>query len=193
MYRYLEKEEHKDAWINGGLIPLSLASSYLSQERSGIFTPDELLQQSLKNAPAQIIEHVFGTSVNNARLEIHGASIIVDGIKFNNVRLTRQLEDSLVICLSTKLDKKIAERLGKKACVEIINVERLNKEISKQLGVNGMPGTCHYTIFDDRNHFLKSVLDCWQEEYRVVWTGIEKSVWVKLPKGIAKDVTNSIL
>lgn len=188
MYLYLKKEEFKDTWLNGGIIPLKLASTYLSEERSEIYTPDELLQQSLRNVPAHVIEQIFGKSVNNAKLEIHGGSISLNGLTFNNVHLKRHLEDSLILCLSTKLDKQIADRLGKKACVEIINLDKLNREISSQIGVTGIANKCDYTIFDDRNHFLKSVLDSWQEEFRIVWKGVEKSVEVKIPKGVTRDV-----
>jgi len=40
-YLYLTKVEWVDAWINGGEIPIALASTYFRKERDGIYTPDE--------------------------------------------------------------------------------------------------------------------------------------------------------
>ena len=40
---YLENEVYSNTWINGGKIPIKLASSYKSEERKANFTPDENL------------------------------------------------------------------------------------------------------------------------------------------------------
>lgn len=189
LYRYLKELEHANAYINGGNIPLFPARSYLAEERTGIFTPDEVLQQSLTNAPIEAI-NALGKISGDARVRMFGATITVGDYTFKDVNYYRGTEDSLVLCFATKMDKSLAEKLGKTVCVEISEIDFLVNEISKQLGVQGESGHCTYTNSVDRNHFLKSTQDSWQEEYRIVWRGIKEQTIVKIPSGIGKDVTS---
>lgn len=189
LYRYLIKAEHADAYINGGEIPLFPAGSYLSEERKGIFTPDEVLQQSLTNAPIEAI-NALGQISGDASITISGCNITIGNNTFKNVNYFRGTEDSLVLCFATKLDRNLAEKFGKTVCVEILEVELLIFEISKQLGIQPESGHCTYTDKADRNHFLKSTEDSWQEEYRIVWKGMKEKIVVKIPAGTGKDVTS---
>jgi hypothetical protein len=191
LYRYLTKLEYAQVYINGGEIPIFPARSYLADERSGIFTPDEVLQQNLVNAPIEAI-HALGKISGYARIKFTNCSMTFADSNFTNVHYNRNEEDSLILCFATKLDKKLAEKLEKCICVEILNIDLLISEITKQLGVQPESGHCAYTEFDDRNHFLKSIEDSWQEEYRIVWKGLKDKVVVSIPSGIGKDVTDQL-
>ena len=191
LYLYLEKIEFVSSWTEGGEIPLNLASKYKSDERIGIFTPDEVLQQHLENAPIEAI-NALGKISGDARVRMFNVTIQVGANQYKNVNYYRGTEDALILCLSTKLDKNLAKKLNKTACIEITDLKKLIHEFSKQIGVTGISGLCEYTLTDNRNHFLKSVLDSWQEEFRIVWKGIRDSKMVKVPKGIAKDITEKI-
>jgi len=46
---------------------------------------------------------------------------------------------------------------------------------------------CEYTDSHQRNHFLKSAKDKWQDEFRVFWKG-NKMRMVKIPAGTAELV-----
>ena len=187
LYRYLAKPEYVDAYINGGNIPLFSARNYLATERSGIFTPDEVLQQSFINAPIEAMNALVQAS-GDARVQIVAKNVIIGNSTYKNVRYYRSTEDSLILCFATKLDKNLAEKLGKTVCVEILKVDLLISEISKQLGVQAESGNCTYTETADRNHFLKSIQDSWQEEYRIVWRGLKEKAIVSIPAGIGKEV-----
>jgi hypothetical protein len=41
MFLYLNEVSYANAWTTGGVVPLSLASKYHSEERAGTMTPDE--------------------------------------------------------------------------------------------------------------------------------------------------------
>lgn len=193
LYLYLEKNEYVSTWANGGIVPLKLASTYHSEERNGIYTPDELLQRYIKGTSLEVVEQLFGKQGKGGSTELNIGTIIMNNqIVGRNVKYLSKLEDSLILFLSTKLDKKIAERMNKSACVEITNINKLISTITKQIGVTAIAKKCDYTLFENRNHFLKSVLDCWQEEYRIVWKNIKKSIEVQIPKGCAKDISHLI-
>ncbi len=81
LYRYLTKSEHADAYIDGGSIPVFPARNYLATERSGIFTPAEILQQSLIYAPIEAI-NALGKISGDARVRIFGGDVIVGGIRY---------------------------------------------------------------------------------------------------------------
>lgn len=191
LYRYLTKLEHAEAYINGGEIPLFPARNYLADERSGIFTPDEVLQQSLTNAPIEAI-NALGVIKDDATVRILGGDVIVGNSHYKNVHYYRGTEDSLILCFATKLDKNLASKLGKAVCVEILDIDILAIAISKQLGVQAESGNCAYTETADRNHFLKSTEDSWQEEYRMVWRGLKEKTFVTIPPGIGKNISHQL-
>ena len=186
-YLYLTEVEWAEAWINGGLIPISLASSYLHHQRDGIRTPDENL---VHESPVDLksldpfIHIADGASVK--RLTITNSTF--NGQKIPDiVNANYYSEDGLILSFCNSYSEDIARRLGKKACVKITNLEKLRKTIGKQLGCKGVMKECEYTDDHQRNHFLKSTEDSWQDEYRIFWKYPKNKV-VEIPKGIAEFV-----
>jgi hypothetical protein len=166
-FLYLTEPEWTRAWIDGGEIPINLASAYLSDSRDGIMTPDEnLVHESAVPIPS-LRQHGFHfanvknlTFTNNysngARLpDLHNANYYS--------------EDGLILSFCNHFHVSTAERLGKRACVKIINIDRTRKKLDKQLGRKGIMKSCEYTESHQRNHFLKSTEDQWQDEYRIFW------------------------
>lgn len=181
-YLYLSQAFHVENWVNGGEVPLFLASSYRSQERQGIFTPDE---NYVCNIPADLRGMGSNVSFRNdkiSRLTIDGEVVATNLVNFN-----RYEEDGAVLCLANRLSKGISRKLNKVACVEIQDVEELKNIIDETVGVRGEMGECNYTDTYERNHFLKSVSDAWQDEYRLFWK-VKEDIKVTLPKGIAKFI-----
>lgn len=186
-YLYLTEVEWADAWVNGGDIPIALASSYLSDNREGIYTPDENL---IHDSPVDLKglspflhiadgAQVKGLTMTNNTFNGRKIPDVVNASYFN--------EDGLILSLCNEFSPDIADRMEKKCCVKIINVEKLRKVIDKQLGCKGRMNDCLYTNNHERNHFLKSIDDSWQKEYRLFWRSLE-SKWVKLPAGMAEFV-----
>ncbi len=183
-FLYLEKEEFAETWVNGGDVPLRLASSSLSDLRVGTKTPDEgLIHEStwdfrqfgnmfdeLKNVSFR------GTSINGTQLP-------------DNIGANYHSDDGLILSLSNVHSDDICQRLGKTVCVRIDDVVALKSALDSQLGVESWVGDCKYTSDHQRNHFLKSTEDSWQQEYRLFWPVIEKPErWVKIPAGLASKV-----
>jgi hypothetical protein len=183
-YLYLTKVKWADTWINGGEIPIYLASTYLHNQREGTLTPDEnLVHESPVNlksfSPTMHIEDGKNLNFKNCSF---GGQIIPDIVNANYYT-----EDGLILSFCNRFSKDIAKGLGKKACVKITNLEKLKSEIDKQLGVEGVNKECEYTYDHQRNHFLKSKEDSWQEEYRIFWK-YPKGTVVKILVGIAEFV-----
>lgn len=188
-YLYLNKAEWIKTWIEGGKIPLALASKYLSDSRSTTFTPDENI---IHESPIDLTSlkpliafsnggGVKGLTITETYLNGRRMPDIIDANYYK--------EDGLVLCFSNCVNKNIAIRLGKyeQACVEINDIESLKVLIDKQLGVVGQMNRCEYTNDHRRNHFLKSKEDAWQDEYRFFWPALEER-WVKIPCGIGREL-----
>lgn len=90
--------------------------------------------------------------------------------------------------LCNSKSSEIARRLEKLACVKIPDTDRLKSIIDKQLGVEGIAKPCEYTSGYERDHFLKSVADGWQDEFRIFWPYGRGPVTVDLPTGIAEKI-----
>ncbi|MGE0497725.1 MAG: hypothetical protein AB7I35_15555 [Ramlibacter sp.] len=185
-YLYLARIEWAETWIGGGPIPISLASTYRSIERGGTQTPDENL---IHNSPVDI------------------ASLRHSGFRFENVRgLTfvgnisngrmlpsfynadYYMDDGLILSFSNVCNAEVCKRLGKVICVELLDVERLKAHLDNELGVVGTAKDCRYTADHQRNHFLKSIEDEWQQEFRLFWP-IKESRTVVLPHGFARHAS----
>jgi len=188
LFLYLTKKQWVDAWINGGEIPISLASSYLSPIRSGTKTPDENLINDMNIDIQQLLPLISigeGGGLRNANFQnnfVNGrlSPEVQDGNYFH--------EDGLILSFSLQQSREIAVRMGKGSCVKIQDINHLKLCVDNQLGINGTLRVCEYTDGPNRNHFLKSVADSWQQELRIFWSGsIEKSV--VLPSGIAKLIS----
>ncbi|CAG36444.1 unknown protein [Desulfotalea psychrophila LSv54] len=185
-FLYLTEVEWADTWVNGGGIPILLASSYLSEKREGIFTPDEnLIHKSSFPIPELRqfgihIEGVQGLNMSNNSF---------NGRKMPELRNASYYhEDGLILSFCDVFSVEIARKMGKKVCVKIFNIENLGKVIDKQVGSKGIMRNCKYTYDHQRNHFLKSKEDEWQREYRLFWKK-EDSVRVEIPTGTAELVT----
>lgn len=183
-YLYLTKPEWVFPWIRGGVVPLFQASTYLSDERDGVMTPDEnLIDTSTHDIKS------FGGLIE----VVGGATVTFTGSSFNGayypetMMFHRRNEDGLVLCFANSKSAELAKRLGKRACVEISDVERLKRHIDTQVGTVGIMGACEYTDGHNRNHFLKSSLDSWQDEFRIFWPKA-KSMQVSIPSGIGVEV-----
>lgn len=182
-YLYLTELSWVEPWVNGGVVPLKCASSYKSIERHGIFTPDENL---IDTSTHDINQFASVISIENSSVTFFGGEI--NGIKLPNVmKIDRKTEDGLVLCLANRRSNYIAKRLGKKACVKIFNIYELKDMLDEKIGVCSLMDKCEYTKTHLRNHFLKSELDSWQEEYRIFWPGVEAAE-VKIKRDMAMQI-----
>jgi len=185
-YLYLTKKEWCLNWLNGGEIPINLASHYKSSERSGIMTPDEnRIHESTKDLnKLKLFKFTDNASIPKFTIK----NMEIDGVKVPDIIDARyELEDGLILSFCNKISKDIALRLNKKACVKILDVNKLKQIIDTQLGLIGDMGSCIYTNSYTRNHFTKSQDDAWQSEYRLFWKH-NKNENVILPKGLAEAV-----
>lgn len=183
-YLYLTKVEWTEAWISGGKIPISLASTYLSQDRSGTKTPDE---NFVYDSPVDLKIFRPGINVPDAA-NVRGLTITRS--YYNGARLPEVInanhyrEDGLILSFCNEFSDEIASRLGKSACIKILDVEKLRRKIDKQLGCRGEMNDCLYTPGHQRGHFLKHIDDSWQREFRIFWRTLNEK-WVTVPKDTA--------
>jgi hypothetical protein len=181
-YLYLTEQSWADTWVNGGRVPLSLASTYKSLEREGTNTPDETLMVKTNRDPRDIPSVFFSENLQFKNLNFHGN--VAFGVAAPNVTGDRFIDDGIILSLSNVKSSAICQRLHKATCVRILDFQNLKTTIDSQLGVEGMALSCKYTKGHNRNHFLKSTMDKWQKEFRIFWR-YRTPVWVELPPGIA--------
>lgn len=188
VYLYLEKEEWAEVWVNGGEIPINLASAYRSDERTGTMTPDEnLIHESNVDLMSLSPMIHFGKNANIKNLSILNSSIngkLIPDI--SNAHYYR--EDGLILSFCNHLSPETAHKFGKAICVEILDIRKTKREIDEQLGVTGNMKKCSYTDDHQRNHFLKHKDDSWQDEFRIFWKSQRGRTWVNIPSGTAKIV-----
>lgn len=179
-YLYLTEYSWVSPWINGGEVPLSCASAYKSVERAGVYTPDENL---IDNSTHDINQFGSAFLIENSTVNFYGGS--VNGKPLPDfMRIERRTEDGLVLCLANRRSNYIAKKLGKKACVKILDVEALKSCLDAQIGVESLMAPCKYTSDHSRGHFLKSSLDSWQDEFRIFWPNT-MACKVNIPPNIA--------
>lgn len=184
-YLYLSKVEYADAWINGGRVPLSLARKYLRQERGGIYTPDE---NRLLDANADIGLMPPGLDIRGVKA-VWSIGNLYNGAKLPDIQAINGYQEALIHCMSNDVDADAAGRMGKVACVRIRSIERLKAVLDAEVGAESRAGRCIYTDEQRQiDHFVKSLHDRWQNEYRLVWPGITEAREVDLPSGIAEPV-----
>jgi hypothetical protein len=188
VYLYLNELEHAKTWVGGGKIPINPASYYKRMERGGVFTPDEnLIHQAemdmmslgpgIRLDPDGIYKDISFTDCD------FGAGPV--NIKSGNY----YPENGLLLSFSTALSQKIMDGFKtKKICVRINDIEKLKKLLDRRLGLHSKSGKCSYTTGHERNHFLKSHHDSWQQEYRLFWTCEPEVRWVRLPASMAEVV-----
>ncbi len=184
-YLYLTKKDWVSTWVNGGVVPIIPASTYLSNDRNGTMTPDE---NRIHESPVDV--------TTLPAIDIKGASIknltytgnVINGVKAPEVVDAQYyIEDGIILSFCNKKSKQIAKDLEKEACVKILDIEYLKSIIDEQLGIEGISGDCEYTEDHNRNHFLKSTHDSWQSEYRMFWP-ITEAQEVTIPKGLSKSI-----
>ncbi|EEO5398410.1 hypothetical protein N4T24_002508 [Salmonella enterica] len=180
-YLYLTHHGWVEPWVSGGKVPLSQASSYLSEARDKIYTPDENIIDNSTHSKNQFPS----LRIEGACRDVKIGEIIIDNkVVASNVSFDIRYEDGLVLCLANRRSNYIAKRLGKVACVRILDVNRLKKVLDEQIGLVSEAGECKYTKYHLRNHFLKSHLDSWQDEFRLFWKNANAQE-VVIPPGIA--------
>lgn len=179
-YLYLTDPDWANAWVSGGTVPFYQASRYKSDERKGTMTPDENLIDS-STFDIKPLSPAINIKGNVRGLQFYDC--LVDGSSLNGT-VDRHYEDGLVICTATKRSRYIAKRLEKKACVRILDIDKLKRLVEAITGVTCLAGLCEYTASHERHHFLKSTYDDWQREYRLFWPGVNE-VEVVLPPGMA--------
>lgn len=184
-FLYLNEIAHVATWVNGGPVPLNLASSYVSRERRGTNTPDELRELDCPDPDGawRIISSIFvGATPDNC--DVNASIIGPQGF----MPLKDRREDGLILCLSNSFDiEKQANRYRKDACVRILDVEALKRVLDDALGAESQMRSCDYTAGRNRNPFLKSVEDKWQDEFRLYWKSVKEPKWVPLSAGLAVE------
>ncbi|PMU87117.1 MULTISPECIES: hypothetical protein [unclassified Pseudomonas] len=186
-FLYLTHASWTESWVHGGSIPLALASKYKRMDRDGIYTPDENLIHEAEIDLRSLHPFVsFGETPNVRDFTFTGNYF--NGMPMPEVRNANfYTEDGLIQSFCNVFDVEIANRFGKTACVRIHNIEKLRKHLDKRLGRKSRFGNCEYTHDHQRNHFLKSHDDAWQQEYRFFWPD-KVACSVELPPGIAEIV-----
>lgn len=186
-YLYLEKNEYAKTWVEGGTVPLSLASSYRSSERSGIMTPDENVTIEFFGMPYNDFKKVVNVEGDSRNLNITLSNCNIQGKHVNKAEYHQDYKDGYVLCFSNIKSKEIAKKLNKKCCVRIVDVGELCDYISDQIKIKGEHRSCEYTSEVNRNVFLKGSEDEWQKEYRIFWESSSKeSISVVLPPKFAE-------
>lgn len=184
-FLYLTRPEWVKTWVAGGKIPISLASTYRSAEREGKFTPDENL---IHESPVDVASlRPSGFHFENVHDLTFAGNTCNGQLLPSFTNANYYADDGLILSFSNVLSAEVCKRLRKKACVEILDIQCLKTHIDSQLGVVGVAEDCQYTPDHQRNHFLKSVDDEWQQEFRMFWP-ITESRTVTLPPGIARHV-----
>lgn len=186
-YLYLAKQFMADTWVKGGIIPINPASTYRSIERHHTQTPDENL---IHDSPFDLRKlQERGVDLLGARnFRFHDN--FVDGVLIPPIYDGNFYEeDALILSFSNRQRNEIASRLGKEACVKIINIEQVKKIIDDQIKVIGERRDCEYREDHKRNHFTKSIADRWQREHRILWRVTDpKRIEVQIPEGLAIQV-----
>lgn len=175
--------EWAKTWVHGGTIPIKPASTYLNDQRDSIYTPDEnLIHDSDIDIPSY---RKYGIHIEDCK-DITITNCIFNGQLIPDVyNASYYKEDGLILSFCNKKSNKICKGLNKKACVKIINIEELKQKLDLQLGCEGEMRACEYTQDHQRNHFLKSTEDAWQDEFRIFWR-IPEERNVSIDKGTAK-------
>ena len=180
-YLFLNEDWHADTWVNGGEVPLSMASHYRHVERGGVLTPDENIHSTFD---ADIREYGFYSD----DIEVRNMLVVGGGLPSKYIDGSRRLKDALVWCLTNaEPGGALLRRFGKKACVRIDNIAKMKEVIDEQVGSESVAGDCKYTWGYQRDHFTKSALDRWQEEYRLVWE-VQKARTIVLPRGLSTRI-----
>ena len=187
-YLYLAAESHADTCVRGGMIPIKLASTYLSDQRAATRTPDEgrIYDSAVDLEVYQPVVRFVGDGFRNITL----TKIFKDGQKLPDVfGASRYRDDGLILSFCNQNSEAVARRFNRQVCVQILDIGALKRCIDQQIGIKGIMAPCRYTTDHQRNHFLKSTEDAWQQEYRLFWARTDdKERWVQINTGLARRV-----
>lgn len=183
LYLHLTKSEWAQPWIGGGEIPIFSARKYLSNERAGVMTPDEIRQERWDGASRSELEGAIKIE-GNAFFDIRMQGCRINGVPIPDTRIDRYDQNAAILCLSLSNSRSISKRLGKECCLEIKELSSLIEVFFRKFG-NALYGKIIYTKSGERSHFMKGEEDDWMEEFRIVAPGIEENHLLTLPKGIA--------
>jgi len=111
LYLYLSKPEWANAWIDGGTVPLFLASKYLDSERKGVMTPDEVNQERWDGANEDDLVGLIKIEGDCSNIKLTGCSI--NGRMMPDTRIDKFREDSFIQSFSTELSSSVMARLDK--------------------------------------------------------------------------------
>lgn len=186
LYLYLSELAWAKPWIEGGAVPVFPAKKYLAEERQGTSTPDEIRQERWDGAGKDDLANaiVIGPGCKDIRI----ISSSVNGRILPDTRIDNYFEHASILCFSSVMSDNLMQQLEKKCCLEIVDLERLINEFSNAFG-NAFFGYVKYTDGKERSHFMKSDLDSWMSEYRLVCPGDRDVVSLNLPQGIARLLT----
>lgn len=92
-YLFLNEDWHADSWVNGGEVPLSMASNYRDTERGGVRTPDENVHSTFDT---DIRDHGFHAD----NIVVHNMLVIGGGLPLESITGSRRLQDALVWCVT---------------------------------------------------------------------------------------------
>lgn len=188
-YLYLTKKEWVYSWINGGQVPISLASSYRKDYHDGIYTKDENTLRHLKGTSEEVINLLVKDDSNGkGTITINSEKIVVNKqIVGKNVLYHQSPQDGLILSFCNHFNPQTAIRLKKTACVEINDIYALFEQINSQLEIKGIAQNCDYTTTFQRSHFLKGMKDNWQDEFRLFWD-IQESRNIIIWPGTATEI-----
>ncbi|WP_169568165.1 hypothetical protein [Sneathiella limimaris] len=202
-YLHLSEGAHATTWVNGGSIPLKVASTYYEQERHGTQTLDEGLtiqgievSQSIRNPVVR-----DGNRVSVGPLNLKAKKVLIENCTFENtyspfegiierMHVGRvETWDGLVFCCSNRYSVPTALKFKKHYCVKILDIDALKKVLDNAVGDQSNQGPCNYVHGISRDPFTKSIEDKWQNEYRLFWPDKENT-WVDIPSGLAVPYAN---
>ena len=186
LFLYLKSYDHVMPWVVGGTIPLFSARTYLSKERRGVMTIDEVRQSKWRGKGLDEFRETGIFHIKNC-VNVHFQGDMF-GIE-TDVVISDYDNDAYLHCTSTLCSRKQLARFEKTVCLRIINPRDLKRRLDAGMRQKSKAGLVQYTNGPDRGHFLKSDYDAWQCEYRLVWSRQAGApVWIDLPPGTAEVV-----
>jgi hypothetical protein len=174
-----------EGWVNGGNVPIFPSQKYLSEERSGTQTPDEVLQRS--HYARNIEQRNVISSFFRGNVSIRDCDFDFPQFKGHIARAFQREfeEEALILCFSRVLSHDTRRRLGKEIAIRIDDPAALLRVVSEQIGIAGEIGVVGYTRGPERGHFVKSFEDAYMAEVRMIWKIPEpEKTEVAIPGGL---------
>lgn len=191
IYVYLAEEKHVSNWVNGGVIPIGLASGYKATEFKGNKTPDE---NGIHESPVDLdaLREVGGIVLGGHIEDVTIRGHIGPGGQINSMHIPAArygTEDGRVMCFSRTNSREIAMKLGdRKFCVRIDDIPRLKAILDECVGSPSEAGKCQYRDDFQRNPFVKRNDQAVLDEFRIYWKNLLEERSFSLPPGIGVEV-----